>query len=70
MALSNPNITAYAVEATEFPDLARRYQVNGVPKTIVNETVEILGALPEDAYVDQAIGPFVAHAEPASNRQD
>jgi len=51
MALSNPNITAYAVEATEFPDLARRYQVSGVPKTVVNETVEILGALPEDAYV-------------------
>jgi hypothetical protein len=25
--------------------------VSGVPKTIVNETVEILGALPEEAYV-------------------
>lgn len=55
----NPNITAYAVEATEFPDLARRYQVSGVPKTVVNDTVEILGALPEDAYVEQAIGPFI-----------
>ena len=60
MALSNPNITAYAVEATEFPDLARRYQVSGVPKTVVNETVEILGALPEDAYVEQAIGEFTS----------
>jgi predicted DsbA family dithiol-disulfide isomerase len=58
MALSNPNITAYAVEATEFPDLARRYQVSGVPKTVVNDTVEILGALPEDMYVEQAIGSF------------
>jgi len=62
MALSNPNITAYAVEATEFPDLARRYQVSGVPKTVVNETVEILGALPEDAYVEQAVGPFTVGA--------
>ena len=60
MALSSPNITAYAVEATEFPDLARRYQVSGVPKTVVNETVEILGALPEDAYVEQAIGSFTS----------
>jgi predicted DsbA family dithiol-disulfide isomerase len=60
MALSSPNITAYAVEATEFPDLARRYQVNGVPKTVVNDTVEILGALPEDAYVEQAIGSFTS----------
>ena len=56
MAFASPNITAYAVEATEFPDLARRYQVTGVPKTVVNETVEILGALPEEAFVEQALG--------------
>lgn len=58
MAFANPNITAYAVEATEFPDLARRYQVSGVPKTVVNEDVEILGALPQDAYVEQALAKF------------
>jgi len=55
MAMSSPQITAYAVEATEFPDLARRYRVTGVPKTVVNDSVEILGALPEDAYVEQAL---------------
>ncbi len=32
-------------------DLARKYRVTGVPKTIVNETVEILGALPEEMFV-------------------
>ena len=58
MAFASPNITAYAVEATEFPDLARRYRVTGVPKTVVNETVEILGALPEEAFVEQTIGKF------------
>ena len=58
MAFANPNITAYAVEATEFPDLVRRYQVTGVPKTVVNEQVEILGALPEEAFVEQALGQF------------
>ncbi len=58
MAFANPNITAYAVEATEFPDLARRYQVSGVPKTVVDEAVEILGALPQDAYVGQALAQF------------
>jgi predicted DsbA family dithiol-disulfide isomerase len=61
MAFANPNITAYAVEATEFPDLARRYQVTGVPKTVVNEQVEILGSLPEDAFVEQALGQFTIH---------
>jgi len=55
MAFVSPNITAYAVEATEFPDLARKYQVSGVPKTVVNDQVEILGALPQDAFVAQAL---------------
>jgi len=55
MAFANPNITAFAVEATEFPDLARRYAVTGVPKTVVNDSVEILGALPPDAFVEQAL---------------
>jgi len=55
MAFANPNITAFAVEATEFPDLARKYSVTGVPKTVVNDTVEILGALPPDAFVVQAL---------------
>ena len=55
MAFANPNITAFAVEATEFPDLARKYSVNGVPKTVVNDSVEILGALAPDAFVSQAL---------------
>ena len=55
MAFANPHITAYAVEATEFPDLARRYMVNGVPKTVVNEDIEILGAVPQDEFIEQAL---------------
>ena len=58
MAFANPHITATAVEATEFPDLARRYMVSGVPKTVVNEEVEILGALPEADFIEQAVGKF------------
>jgi predicted DsbA family dithiol-disulfide isomerase len=56
MAFASPHITAYAVEATEFPDLARRYRVNGVPKTVVDEDIEIMGALPESDYIEQALG--------------
>jgi hypothetical protein len=55
MAFASSYITAYAVEATEFPDLARRYRVNGVPKTVVDEEIEILGALPESDFVEQAL---------------
>ena len=57
MAAANPNITADAIEATEFMDLSRKYRVTGVPKTIVNETREILGALPEDAFVRAVVQP-------------
>jgi hypothetical protein len=51
MAAANPLITADAIEATEFMDLTRKYRVTGVPKTIVNETIEILGGLPEHDFV-------------------
>ena len=55
-------MTAYAVEATEYPDLARRYHVTGVPKTIVNDQVEILGAVPEDTFIEQTLAGFAAGA--------
>ena len=51
MAYANPHITSAAIEATEFMDLSRKFRVTGVPKTIVNDTVEILGALPEEMFV-------------------
>ena len=60
MAFASPHITAYAVEAMEFPDLARRYRVTGVPKTVVDDQIEILGALPESAFVEQALAMFPA----------
>jgi Thioredoxin domain len=56
MAFLNPQITATTVQATEFFDLSRRFRVTGVPKTIVNESIEILGALPEPDFVRAALG--------------
>jgi glutaredoxin-like protein len=51
MAVEHPMIRATCVEATEFMDLSRQYRVTGVPKTIINGTIEILGAVPEDTFV-------------------
>jgi hypothetical protein len=56
MAVESSLIRATCVEATEFPDLSRRYRVTGVPKTVVNDSIEILGALPEPAFVRAALG--------------
>jgi len=55
MAIANPNIKVSIVEATEFPELVRRYQISGVPKTVVDDRVEILGALPEEMFVPQVV---------------
>ena len=55
IALENENVIADMVEVTEFPDLARRYAVRGVPKTVVNDRVEIMGALPENEFVQQVL---------------
>jgi predicted DsbA family dithiol-disulfide isomerase len=57
MAVESPLIRATCIEATEFLDLSRKFHVSGVPKTIVNEKVEILGALPEDAFVRAILQP-------------
>lgn len=43
------------IEATEFPDLARKYGVYGVPKTVINEVVELEGAVPEEALLEAVV---------------
>ncbi len=55
MALASPHVTAAAVAAVEYPDLVRQYRVTGVPKTVINGRVEILGAVPEAAFVSQVV---------------
>lgn len=58
MAVASPNVRADMVEATEFPQLALKYQVMGVPRTVINETVHIEGAVPEStvlAKLNQAL---------------
>ena len=57
MAVASPNIRATCVEATENIDLAQKYRVTGVPKTIVEgTTIELLGALPEADFVTAILG--------------
>jgi glutaredoxin-like protein len=52
MALESPMVEAEMIEATEFPDLAARYNVNGVPQTTINWGAKTLvGAVPEDYLI-------------------
>ena len=56
LAVENPHITADAIEATEFPELVQRYNIYGVPKTVINDRVEVEGALRESQFIQQVLG--------------
>lgn len=55
LAIENEHITADVVEVSEFIDVAQLYRVQGVPKTVVNDRVEIVGAVPEPRFVQQVL---------------
>jgi len=49
LAVENPLVQAEMVEAMEFPDLADRHNVSGVPQTTINDGANhVVGAVPED----------------------
>jgi hypothetical protein len=45
--MANEHITGSMVEVSEYPQLAVRYRVQGVPMTIINESHSLIGAVPE-----------------------
>jgi len=53
LAIERPLVTADVIEVSEFPDIAQRYQVFGVPKTIMNERVSLEGAVPEPEFLER-----------------
>lgn len=53
LAVESDLVTADMVEVIEFPHLATRYQVMGVPRTVINETIHIEGAMPEQMFVGE-----------------
>lgn len=54
MALASPMVTSDAIEATEFPDLADKYRVSGVPHTVINlGEGNMIGAAPEEMLVTE-----------------
>ena len=55
LAVASELIRGDCVEATEFPDLAQRYSVMAVPKTVVNDSVSFEGGLPEPQFVDNVL---------------
>ena len=58
MAIENEMISADMIEATEFPQLSMKFNVRGVPRTMVSGDFPIEGALPENAFIQRVVGSF------------
>ncbi len=66
-AMENDLIRADCIESTEFPELAGRYRVFAVPKTVINESSYIEGALPERAFLETILQTIEPQAEAESS---
>jgi glutaredoxin-like protein len=49
----NEKIKGEMVEATEFPHLSQKYNVRGVPRTVINESTYLEGAAPESMVLSK-----------------
>ncbi|MEN6448154.1 MAG: FAD-dependent oxidoreductase [Syntrophaceae bacterium] len=65
MAVSSELIRADMVESSGFPQLVQRYNVSGVPRTVINEGVSFEGALP----ASQAILEILKAVKPKEYEQ-
>jgi len=55
LAMESDWIRADMIEATEFPQLANKYEVFGVPLTVINEMIRVEGAVPEPMLVNELL---------------
>jgi glutaredoxin-like protein len=54
-AVESQLIKADVIDAGEFPQLASKYGVMGVPKIVLNEQIEFVGAVPENVFLDHVL---------------
>jgi glutaredoxin-like protein len=52
LAVENPNITADMIESTTFTPLAVKHNVSSVPKVVINDIYEFVGAQPINVFLD------------------
>jgi hypothetical protein len=66
-AIENDLIRADAIEAAEFPELASRYRVYAVPRTVMNGGAYLEGSMPENFFLDavlKAVAPSTREGKP------
>jgi glutaredoxin-like protein len=61
LAVESAHVTADVVEVSEFPELSQRYNIYGVPKTVVNEDLAAMeGAIPESRFMRDVMSALEA----------
>lgn len=54
-AMESDLVRADMVDVGEFPHLGQKYNIMGVPKTVINEKTEFVGAVSEELFVQQVV---------------
>jgi len=54
-ALESDKVSADVIEVGEFPYLGQKYSVMGVPKIVINERTELVGAVPESQFAAHVV---------------
>lgn len=55
LAIESDMVKADVIDSSEFPDLALKYNVIGVPKIVINEKIEFVGAFNEDLFAEHVV---------------
>lgn len=54
-AVESDFVRADVIDVSEFPHVGHKYAVMGVPKAVINEKVEFIGAAPEDIFLEHVL---------------
>lgn len=55
LAVESDLVKADVIDSSEFPDLALKYNVVGVPKIVINDKIEFTGAFNEDLFAEHVL---------------
>ena len=55
LAIESDLVRTDVIDSSEFPHLAQKYEVMGVPKIIINEKIEFVGAFNEDLFAEYVL---------------
>lgn len=55
LAIESDLVRADVIDGSEFPHLVQKYAVIGVPKVVINEKIEFVGAFNEDLFAEHVL---------------